>query len=106
MIVSVVILAVVGIAFLVPNVMAVRYAVMGGAPGARAASGTVAAAGPRRSPFAFGYAWKTLSPLFFVVAVVLGLGQGGPIGLAIVGLAMLNLIFGFLGWKDYVPGKK
>lgn len=102
------------VAFAVPNYLAVRYAVFGGAPGAAVAGGAVAAgAGGRtagkKDRLAFarrGYLWKALSPLLFAASVILGLGSGGVIGYSLVGLALLNLVWGFIGWDSYVPGRK
>lgn len=115
MVIAVVGLALMVVAFAVPNYLAVRYAVFGGAPGGAAAGGAVAAnsavghTGVKKDRLAFarrGYLWKALSPLLFAASVILGLGLGGVIGLTLVGLALLNLVFGLIGWDGYVPGRK
>jgi hypothetical protein len=114
MVIAVVGLALMVVMFAVPNYLAVRYAVFGGAPGGAEAGGAVTAgAGGRvaakKDRLAFarrGYLWKALSPLLFAACVILGLGFGGVIGLSVVGLALLNLVWGFIGWDTYVPGRK
>lgn len=111
-------LTILGIVLLVPNVLAVRLALLGagdapagvvvtaGAPGARA----IAPARPkvkRSSPQLVrrGYLWKALSPLFFGVTVILGLAVSGIAGYAIMGAGLLNLLWGTWGWDGYIPGK-
>jgi hypothetical protein len=53
-----------------------------------------------------GYGWKMFSPFVFAASVILGLGLGGALGMALVSLALLNLIWGAMGWSAYVPGRK
>ncbi|MDF2627405.1 MAG: hypothetical protein K0R39_1236 [Symbiobacteriaceae bacterium] len=114
MVIAVVGIALLVVAFAVPNYLAVRYAVFGGAPGAVAAGGAVTAAaaggvsGIKRDRLAFarrGYLWKALSPLLFAMSVILGLGLGGALGLSLVALATLNLVWGFIGWDGFVAGR-
>lgn len=108
MVVAILTLALLAVAFAVPNYLAVRYAVFGGAPGAPATVGAVKGARRSGSP-AFarrGYLWKALSPLIFAVSIIVGLGLGGAVGAGIVALAALNLAFGLIGWDAFRPGRK
>jgi len=115
MIHTVIWLSVLGVALLLPNALAIRFALLGigdapvqvSAP----ASAPVVAARPkvqRSTPqlFRFGYLWKALSPIILGVTVILGMGLGGTVGYALMGLGLLNVIFGFLGWDGYIPGQK
>lgn len=108
-------LSIVGIAFLIPNVLAVGLA-LGRFGGAAALPGPVHAVVPQVAPKAVvkrsspkllrkGYLWKALSPLLFGFSVVLGLAVGDLPGYGIMGLGLLNLAFGALGWDAYIPGK-
>lgn len=120
MVYSIIWLTLLGIALLVPNVLAVRFALLGAgdAPAAVAVSADTAAAvsaaakarpaAKRASPkfVRGGYLWKALSPLLFGVSFVLGLALDGVPGYVVMGLGLLNLIIGTLGWEAYVPGKK
>lgn len=112
-------LTILGIALLVPNVLAIRLAVFGdGTASATLATGTGAAAAKatvvtrpavRRASPQFvrrGYLWKALSPFLFGVTVILGLALDGAVGYAVMGAGLLNLVFGILGWDAYIPGKK
>lgn len=115
MIHTVIWLTVLGIALLVPNVLAVRLALLGvgdapagmavttRAPGAKA----LAQARPRSAPQLArkGYLWKAFSPLLFGVTVILGLAVSGIAGYAIMGVGLLNLLWGAWGWDGYIPGK-
>jgi len=102
-------LIILGLALLIPNYLAVRYGILGGAPGTGAAA--VAVGGGRSAGRTFrmpgfvlrGYLWKALSPLLFAVSVIMGLAVGGMVGGLIVLLAFLNLLLGFLGWGSYTP---
>lgn len=114
-------LTILGIALLVPNVLAVRLAVLGiGDAPASASVSTVAAAAvssaaaasarptvKRGSPkfVRGGYLWKALSPLVLGICYVLGLAVGGVPGYVIMGLGLLNVLVGSLGWDAYIPGK-
>ncbi len=107
-------LTVLGVALLVPNVIAVRFALLGvgDAPAVVSVPAQAPAAERRRIAWSspkfvrFGYLWKALSPIVLGVAVVMGMAQGGALGYGIMLLGLLNLIFGFLGWDAYIPGKK
>ncbi|HYG56490.1 MAG TPA: hypothetical protein VD902_00185 [Symbiobacteriaceae bacterium] len=109
-------LVLIGLALLLPNYLAVRYAMLGGTPVSAAAGGTASAStgtvirfvrrSGGRSIVERGYLWKALSPLLFAASIILALGLGGWLGGAIVLLAFLNLLFGMLGWDAYIPGKK
>lgn len=118
MVYSIIWLSLLGIALLIPNVLAIRLALFGGGNGAVAIAGAGAAPaarmaaearpkGVRLSPSFVrkGYLWKALSPLMFGLAVVLGLAIGDIPGYVIMGLGLVNLVWGFLGWDGYVPGK-
>lgn len=107
-------LTVLGVALLVPNVVAVRFALLGigDAPAPVAAStGAVRAAvrpkAKRPSPqfVRRGYLWKALSPLVLGLCFIMGLAVGGPAGYGVMGLGLLNLLWGIWGWDGYVPGK-
>ena len=115
MVITISTLALLVLAIALPNYLAVRYAVFGGSPvkpvTTGATIGLVPARGARRSElFAKltqrGYLWKALSPFVFAASVILGLGLGGLAGISLVVLAALNLVWGFLGWSDYVPGRR
>lgn len=110
-------LTILGIALLVPNVLAIRLAMFGGAgavavsggPAVVKASGGSARKGLRLVTPKFarrGYLWKALSPLLFGVSFILGLALEGPVGYGIMAAGLLNMLFGLLGWEFYVPGKK
>lgn len=102
-------LIILGLALLIPNYLAVRYGMLGGAPGAVAVGGgsSVARRTFRLPGFVRrGYLWKALSPLLFAVSVIMGLAVGGLVGGLIVLLAFLNLLLGFLGWGSYTPNTK
>lgn len=116
MVITISTLALLVLAIALPNYLAVRYAVFGGSPVApvtagESAAGLAPARGARRSElFAKltqrGYLWKALSPFVFAASVILGLGLGGAAGIGLVTLAALNLVWGFLGWNGYVPGRR
>lgn len=114
MIYTVIWLTLLGAALLLPNVLAVRFAVLGvgDAPAAVTVPAAMvkAAARPkvrRPSPqFARrGYLWKAVSPIILGVTVVLGLAVGGVAGYGLMGLGLLNLLWGVWGWDAYVAGK-
>jgi hypothetical protein len=111
MIISVTVLALLGLAFAVPNYLAIRYALLGGgavagtAPGA-AVSAPAARTRKRRPVGTGAFMWKALSPFVFAVSVILGIALGDVAGIALVGAALLNLIWGMRGWRDYQPGKR
>lgn len=118
---SIIWLTLLGVALVLPNLLAVRLALIpeGGFAARPASTGGVAAdaAAPakratrvrtgRPSPqfVRRGYLWKALSPLLFGLAFVLGLAIGGLPGYIVMGVAFLNLLLGFWGWDAYVPGK-
>ncbi|HWI51990.1 MAG TPA: hypothetical protein VNT01_07600 [Symbiobacteriaceae bacterium] len=111
MVIAIPTLVLIVLAFALPNYLAVRYAVFGGAPGAPAAApGTTPAV--RRKNQAWlkftrrGYLWKALSPFVFAACVILGLGLGGAVGISLVAVATLNLAWGLIGWDGYVPGRR
>jgi hypothetical protein len=114
MVIAVLALAVLGAAFLVPNYMAIRYAMFGGGVGVAAAGGAAAAGAPviavkfrKRSRGGEGlFAWKALSPFVFAFSVILGIALSGIPGLVLVALATANLVWGMLGWSNYIPGKR
>jgi hypothetical protein len=114
MIHTVIWLSVLGVALLIPNVLALRLALggaaQGGGTGRAAASVAAAPARPRlaiRAPRLLrrAYLWKALSPLLFGFSVVLGLGVGGTSGWVIMGVGLVNMLLGFWGWDEYLPGK-
>lgn len=99
--------------FAVPNYLAIRYALFGGS----GATATAAAGGPTvavaAAPVAAGrrlaggnwasrgFGWKALSPILFSLGVILSIAVGGVAGIAIISVATLNLIWGFLGWNGH-----
>lgn len=108
-------LSILVIAFLTPNVLAFGLA-LGRGGGAAVAPAPVRPAVPQAAPKAVakrsspklvrkGYLWKALSPLLFGFSVVLGLAVGDLLGYGIMGLGLLNLLWGTLGWDAYIPGK-
>ncbi|MFZ5824353.1 MAG: hypothetical protein ACOY94_08505 [Bacillota bacterium] len=112
MIHTVIWLTVLGIALLVPNVLAVRLALAGADEAPAISSGAKVIAPARRrvkraSPQLArkGYLWKALSPLIFGVTVILGLAVSGTAGYAMMGAGLLNLLWGFWGWDGYTPGQ-
>lgn len=114
MIHTVIWLTVLGVMLLIPNVVAVRFALLGGGgPRPVRTVATVQAAPVVRRKAARGslrftrrgYLWKAFSPLLFGVSVVIGVAVGGVPGYVIMGIGLLNLVWGFLGWDAYVPGK-
>ncbi|HWI64541.1 MAG TPA: hypothetical protein VNT75_22140 [Symbiobacteriaceae bacterium] len=116
MVITIPTLALLVLAIALPNYLAVRYAVFGGSPVAPVTEGGSVSLAPargraRRSElFAKltqrGYLWKALSPFVFAASVILSLGLGGVAGISLVVLAALNLVWGFLGWSGYVPGRR
>jgi hypothetical protein len=103
------VLAILGLALVLPNYMAIRYAMLSG--GGAAAAGDAAAVPAAKVQKAsrlgeFGFMWKALSPMLFAAAFILGLGIGGTIGTGIILLALANTVLGFIGWKSYIPGVK
>jgi hypothetical protein len=120
MVYTIIWLTILGIALLVPNVLAIRLAIFGdGTASATLATGTGAVTAAkatvvtrpavRRASPKFvrrGYLWKALSPFLFGVTVILGLALDGAVGYAVMGAGLLNLVFGILGWDAYIPGKK
>lgn len=118
MIHTVIWLTILGVALLVPNALAIRFALLGiddapasgainiGAPVAKVAAVSRPKA-KRSSPNLArrGFLWKALSPLFFGFTVVLGLAVGGVAGYALMGAGLLNLLWGFWGWDGYIPGQ-
>ena len=112
MVIAIPTLVLIVLAFALPNYLAVRYAVFGGAPGAPAAAAPGEAPVARRKNQAWlkftrrGHLWKALSPFVFAASVILGLGLGGVAGISLVALATLNLAWGLLGWDGYVPGRR
>lgn len=105
------VLVVLAVLFILPNYIAVRYALLGDILEARrfqprralsarrgAAADAPAAAPPvaQRRPV---HLWKALSPLLFAVCLILGIAIGETAGLALAGVAFLNLLWGFTGWR-------
>jgi len=115
-IISITVLTVIGLALLVPNYLAVRFALLEGASAgpaaARSRAVTTRVSGHRGSGSLWArvtqraYSWKALSPLVFAVSVIMGIALGGIIGIAVVVLALLNLLWGATGWGAYIPGKR
>lgn len=110
-------LTLLGIALLLPNVLAIRFALFGGQGlveavvagegGVVAAPAPVAKAKGRGLKFARGgYLWKALSPLLLGMLAIIGIALGGPVGYGLMGLGLLNAIVAFIGWDSYVPGRK
>ncbi len=125
-------LAFLAVMLVLPNYIAIRYGVFGGnanfavaaGPGAEApvpgSSGsaqpetrTPSQTSPKRASGSRlagltqrGYLWKALSPLVFSVAFIIGIAVGGVVGYTLLGLAFLNLVWGFTGWGAYRPGKR
>lgn len=115
MVIAVSVLALLVAAFLVPNYLAIRHGMFGGVTAAAAGGGAPVAAIPAakavqvRKPMRGGeviFAWKALSPFVFAFSVILGIALSGIPGLVLVGLALLNLVWGFFGWGNYIPGKQ
>lgn len=120
MIHTVIWLTVLGLMLFIPNAIAIHLALLGGRgprparPVAAAQPAPQAVQTPRvrrraaRGLLRFtrrGYLWKAFSPLLFGIAVVIGVAVGGVPGYVIMGIGLLNMIWGFLGWDGYVPGK-
>lgn len=99
MIVSISVLGILGVAFLIPNYLAIRYALLdGGNRTAVAGAVAMAPATAVKTTTSAIYAWKALSPLLFATSVIIGLALGDVVGAAIVILAFANLLFGLRGW--------
>lgn len=114
--------ALLGVALIVPNVVAVRTAFAGAAEreaaraqaraqaraGGRKAGAPAAARVRRRIPaprfVRRAYLWKALSPLLFALSIMFGIAIGGTTGYVLMGLGLLNLLLGLWGWDEYVPG--
>jgi len=107
MIITVAVLVILAVLFLLPNYIAVRYALLGdvlaGGQGVvrrrkEAAPAEQAAAAPvlRRTVLQL---WKAFSPLVFAICLILAIAVGGMEGLALAGAAFLNLLWGFTGWR-------
>lgn len=111
-VIAVISLATLGAMVLLPNYLAIRYALLGGSEAA--AAGGAAAATPAattvrrrgRSLVERGYMWKALSPFLFAFSVILGIALGGVPGIVLVAVMFLNLVLGFMGWDAYIPGKR
>lgn len=115
MVIAVSVLVVLAAAFLVPNYLAIRHGMFGGVTAAAAGGGAPVAVVPAAKAAKVRklgrggeviFAWKALSPFVFAFAVILGIALSGIPGLVLVGLALLNLVWGFFGWANYIPGKK
>mgnify|MGYP001221283284 CR=1 FL=1 len=118
MVLTVIGLALLGAALLLPNVLALRLAFAGAAEreaarveartAARRSGGQAAARVRVRIPaprlVRRGYLWKALSPLLFALSVMFGIAVGGTTGYVLMGLGLLNLLFGLWGWDEYMPG--
>lgn len=113
-VIAVISLATLGAMVLLPNYLAIRYAMFGGSEVA-AAGGAAAAAAvgarPARKAAGWkwvqrGYMWKALSPFLFAFSVILGIAVGGVAGIVLVSVMFLNLVLGFMGWDAYIPGKR
>lgn len=128
MILTVIGLTLLGVLLLLPNAVALRTAIAGaeerkaarlalrsaavraGGSGAAASAGEGATARPHRAirlPRLFyrGYLWKALSPLVFALTVMFGIAVGGSTGYLLMGFGLVNLLFGLVGWQEYVPGQ-
>ncbi|MFZ5815125.1 MAG: hypothetical protein ACOY93_07450 [Bacillota bacterium] len=110
-------LTILGVALLIPNVLAIRFALLGvgdpvpaipartSAPARAAAQARPSVKRPSPRFVRGGYLWKALSPILFGVSFILGLAIQGPVGYGIMAAGLLNMIWGFLGWDAYIPGK-
>lgn len=112
MVIAVISLAVLGVAVLLPNVLAIRFALLGGSGTGAVAGGAAPALKAARTArtggrglLDRGYMWKALSPLLFAVSVILAIALGGIAGVVVVSVSFLNLVLSFIGWGNYIPGK-
>ena len=111
-------LAILGVALLVPNAVALRVAFADAAEReaarlqARAAVRKAGAPAAERRRVRIpaprflrrAYLWKALSPLLFSFSVMFGIAVGGTTGYVLMGLGLINLLLGLWGWHEYVPG--
>lgn len=107
MAIAVPVLVLLAVSFILPNYLAVRYALLGDlftqgvSVGRRARTQAAPAEAAAAAPASRGvlHLWKALSPLLFVVSVILAVAVGEMTGLVIAGVGFLNLLFGFTGWR-------
>jgi len=114
MAIAVPVLALLALAFILPNYLAIRYALLGdgtaaaggfslrrksrAAQTAQTAQIAQAAPAPPR-PRGVLHLWKALSPLLFAIAVIIAIAVGEMPGMVIAGAGLLNLLFGLTGWR-------